>query len=109
VTFCPTRKAEVKDNFDPADDFNTNIFTSTKYHPPGSIVTFQLANRIYGFIPEAYLIDNAHSPTIKKTIMLRSKLTQRSWLLVDREPWGRSASKLNTTKLLAVVKFFQKE
>jgi hypothetical protein len=83
VTFCPTRKAEVKYHFDPADDFSTGIFPSTKSYPLGSSVTFQLANRIYGFIPEAHLLDNAHSPTIKKTIMLNSKLTQRSWRLVN--------------------------
>jgi hypothetical protein len=109
VTFCPTRKAEVKYNFDPAYDFSTDRFRSTKSYPPGLSVTLQLVNRIYGFIPEAHLLDNAHSPAIKKTIMLNSKLTKRSWRLVYWELWGRSASELNDNKLLAVVMFVHKE
>jgi hypothetical protein len=60
-------------------------------------------------MPEAHLLDNDHSPAIKKTIMLNSKLTQRSWRLVDWELWGSSASEINANKLLAVVKFVQNE
>jgi hypothetical protein len=111
VIFCPTRKVEVKDHFDPADDFSTDRFPSTKSYPPGSSITFQLPNRIYGyFITEAHLHLTALTPpAIKTTIMLNSKLTQRSWLMVDWELWGRSASELTATKLLAVVKFVHKE
>jgi hypothetical protein len=107
--FCPTRKAEVKDHFDLADGFRTDRCPSTKSYPTESSVTFQLAKRIYGFIPEAHPLNCAHSPTIKTTIILNSKLTQKYWRLVDWELWGRSASELNATKLLAVVKFVHKE
>jgi hypothetical protein len=109
VMFCPTRKAEVKYQFDLVDDFSIDSFSCIKSYPPGSGVTFQLANRIYGLIPKARLLDCAHAPAIKITIMLSSKLTQISWRLVDSELWGRSAAKLSTTKLLAVVKFIHKE
>jgi hypothetical protein len=109
VTFCPAKKAEVKYQFDPADDFGTGRFPSTKSYPPGSSVTFQLANRIYGFIPEAHLLGSTQPPTIKTMIMLNSKLTQRSWRLVDWELWGRSVSELNATKLLTLVKFIHNE
>jgi hypothetical protein len=83
VTFCPTRKAEVKYHFDPADDFSTDRFPSARSYPPGLSVTFQLASRIYGSIPEAHLLDSPHYPAIQKMILLNSKLTQRSWRLVD--------------------------
>jgi hypothetical protein len=46
VTFCPTRKVEVKYQFDLADDFSTNRALSTKSYPPKAGVTFQLAIRI---------------------------------------------------------------
>jgi hypothetical protein len=85
VTFCPTKKAEFKDHFDLADDFSTDRFPSTKSYPPGLSVTFQLANIIYVFIPEAHLLDCDHSPVIKTMIMLSAKLTQRYWRLVNWE------------------------
>jgi hypothetical protein len=107
--FCRTRKAEVKDQFDLADDFNTNRFPSRKSYPPSSGVTFQLTSRTYGFIPEAHLLDCAHTPTINTTIMLNSKLTQMYWRLVDWDLWGCSATELNATKLLTVFKFVHKE
>jgi hypothetical protein len=106
--FCPTKKAEVQDHFDLTDDFRTDRFTSTKSYPTGSSVTFKLANIIYGFIPEAHLLDCDHSPAIKRTIMLNSKLTQISWHLVDWELWGCSASKVNTNKLIATFKCVHK-
>jgi hypothetical protein len=108
VIVCPTRKEEVRDHLDLADNFSTDRFTS-KYYPPGSGVTLQLASRIYKLIPKAHLLDCTHAPAIKMTIMLNSKLTQRSWRLVDWELWGRSVANVNGTKLLAVVKFFHKE
>jgi hypothetical protein len=97
VTFCPTRKVEVKDHFDLADDFSTDRFPSTKYYPPVSGVTFQLASRTYGFIPEAHCLNCVHAPAIKMMIMLKSKLTQRSWQLVDWDLWRRSAAELDAT------------
>jgi hypothetical protein len=107
--FCPTKKTEVKYHFDLADDFITDRFPSTKSYPPYSVITSQLGHRIYGFIPEAHLLDCAHVPAINSMIMLNSKLTQRSWRLVDWELWGRSVSKLNATELLAVLKFVHNE
>jgi hypothetical protein len=109
VTFCPTRRAEVKYHFDLADNFSTDLFPSTKSYPPGAGVTFQHAGRIYGFIPEAHLLDCTHDPAIETTIALSSKLTQRYWRLVDWELWGLSAAELNATKLIAVVKGEHKE
>jgi hypothetical protein len=83
VNFCPTRKAEVKAQFDPAGDFSNNRFPSTKSYHPGSSVTFQLANRIYGFIPDAHLLDNAHPPPPLKR---RSCLTRNS--LKEYDAWS---------------------
>jgi hypothetical protein len=88
VMFCPTSKVEVKDHFYPADNFSNDLFPFTKSYPPGSSVTFHITNRIYGFIPEAYLHDCAHSSTIKTMIILNSKLMQISWRLVEWELWG---------------------
>jgi hypothetical protein len=107
--FCPTLKAEVKCHFDFGEHFSTNIFPSIKSYPPGSGITFQLSNRIYGFIPKVHLLDCAHALAIEMMIMFNFKLIQRSWRLVDWELWGRSSAELNTTKLLAVVKFIHKE
>lgn len=61
------------------------------------------------FILEAHLLDCAYAPALKMTIMLNSKLTQRSWRLVDWELWGRSAAELNAAKLHVLVKFIHKE
>jgi hypothetical protein len=83
VTFLPTQRAEAKYHFDLTDDFSTGRFPSIKSYPPVSGATFQLANRIYILIPEAHLLDCDHAPAIKMIIMLNSKLTQRSWHLVD--------------------------
>jgi hypothetical protein len=108
ITFCTTRRPEVQSQFDSADDFSTEIFPSNKSYPPAAGITFTLVNKTYGFIPEAHLLDRAHSPAIKSTIMLNSKLSPQTWSLVDWDLWGRSASELNATKLLSVIKFVHK-
>jgi hypothetical protein len=73
----------VEYHFDLAEDFSTNVFPSIKSHQPGSGVTLQRTNKIYGFIPEAQLIDFAHASAIKMRIILNSKLTKISWTMVE--------------------------
>jgi hypothetical protein len=108
VTFCPTRKAEVKDHL-------TQQKTSapTDFLPPNPILKVGASpsnspTEYTDLYPRPIYLTNLTPPAIKKMNMLNSKLTQRSWRLVDWELWGMSASELNSTKLLAVVNFVNK-